>query len=199
MQYIGAYVQATINASPDTIWSIISDVRRHAELAGSGHVEKVEVLDPVGLHDGAVFQSSQNVDGLSYTTASRVRVWEPPLRFGWQVGPEWLPGIGQLWYFQLTPGDTGTMVENGVVSPFPLPDLPPFNMIHDVFGRSDVQGLRPTLANLARLLGQPAPSEYTESWRANPSMAARLPSPWLITSGMGLTLLSALMIRRRRS
>lgn len=199
MQYMGAYVQATINVHPENIWSLVSDVRRHAELAGSGHVEKVEVLDPAGLQEGSVFQSSQNIDGFSYTTASRVRMWQPPYRFGWQVGPQLLPGIGQLWYFQLTPGDTGTVVENGVVSPFPIPDVLPFNMIHDAFGRSDVQGLRPTLANLARLLGQPTPTHYTESWRANPSMAALLPSPWLIGGATGLTLLAALTIRRRRS
>lgn len=197
MQYIGSFVQATIDATPEEIWKIISDVTRHPELAGSGQVEKVEVRDASGLREGAVFQSSQNIEGIRYTTASRVRVWEPPFRFAWQVGTGLVPGIAQLWYFEITPLDRGSQVENGVVSPVPLPDIPPLSLIHDTVGHSDVQGVRPTLANLAHMLGVPEPTEYTESLRANPSIAALLPSPWLFAGGAGVALLGALAVRRR--
>lgn len=197
MQYLGSFVQATIDASPEAIWNIISDVTRHPELAGSGQVEKVEVLDPAGLGEGAIFQSNQNINGVRYITASRVRAWEPPYRFAWQVGTGLLPGVAQLWYFELTPQGMGTQVENGVVSPVPMPALLPFSLLHDAIGQADVQSVQPTLANLAGMLGVAEPSYYKESLRANPSMAALLPSPWLFAGGAGIALLGGLALLRR--
>ncbi|NJO84338.1 MAG: hypothetical protein HC828_17200 [Blastochloris sp.] len=89
LQYMGASVSALIAAKPEAVWAIVSDLRRHPELAGSGQVTKIEMLTPEPIGLGSQFQSAQNLNGFRYPTVSHVVVYEPMRRFTWRIG---LPG-----------------------------------------------------------------------------------------------------------
>ena len=199
-RYLGASVSGLIAAPIEAVWELVSDPSCHPQLAGSGEVRSVELVDhqPMGL--GTVFHSQQHMRGLSYVTANRTVIWEPPFRFAWRVGFRFAPGVAQIWMFSLTPEAGGTRVENAVALPYALPTFFPFHMAHDEVGRREVAVMLPTLNNLAQLLGVLAPTAIRSSERAPATLTALLPSPLLQGALMvgGVATLLYTMVRQRR-
>lgn len=199
MRYLGASVSGIVAAPVEQVWALVSDPRRHPELAGSGEVQSVEVVGGGPPGPGVVFESHQRVNGLSYVTANRTVIWEPPLRFAWRTGFPFAPGVAQIWTFGLTPVEGGTRVENGMAQIYALPTVFPFDQIHAELGRRETALMLPTLANLARALGAPAPTELTRRFEAPDAIAQLLPLPMMQgavwESGVGM-LLGALGQRR---
>lgn len=199
MRYPGARVSALIAAPVEAVWEVVSDVTRHPELAGSGEVQFVEVLDERGLAEGRLFRSRQRMRGLDYVTVSRVVRWDPPYGFAWRVGTAFAPGVAQTWMFSLTPAVGGTRVENSVLLIYALPAVWPFTLLHTTIGRLEAQVMQPTLVNLAHILGVPEPDEFNIEYAPPPAAVQLMPPAglqlifWLAAAG-----LAGLVLRRRR-
>jgi hypothetical protein len=178
MHYMGASVSALIGAPVEAVWDLVSDPRRHPEIAGSGEVLRIEVLGSGVLQRGRIFLSQQNMRGFSYSTKNRVVIWEPPYRFAWRIGLGPAPGVAQIWSFALQPEAGGTRVENGVILPYALPAFCPFSLLATNIGAQEVAVITPTLENIAEILGSPPPTAFVER-RVPPALTvALLPSPW---------------------
>jgi hypothetical protein len=153
MKYASATVSGLITAPCETLFDIVSDPTRHPELAGSGEVQDVKWITPPPIGVGSAFQSHQKINWYQYPTRSYVQVYEPPYRFVWLTASVFkkLP-FGQLWGFDLQPVDArSTIVSNLMKVPFPLPPLPPFTWIVDAGAQHEVDNMRPTFNNLARM------------------------------------------------
>ena len=177
MRYLGASVSGVIAAPVEQVWALLSNPKRHPELAGSGEVQTVAVLGDGTMGQGVVFESQQLVNGLTYTTANRTVIWEPPFRFAWRGGFAFAPGVAQIWMFSLTPVAGGTRVENAMAQIYALPTGFPFSIIHNELGHREAVLMQPTLTNLARLLGAPEPTDLTEHHTAPDALVALLPWP----------------------
>lgn len=199
MQYLGVSVSAVIAAPIEALWEVVADVTRHAELAGSGEVQQVELLQPGPLQEGALFRAQQKMRGLEYATVSRVVVWAPPLRFAWRVGLDGAAGIAQIWQFALMPEAGGTRVENSVTLPYAIPAFWPFTPLRALVARNEAATMRPTLINLAQVVGAPAPTVFAERQEPPAETAALLPPPLLqaIPWVAGAALLASAALRRR--
>jgi uncharacterized protein YndB with AHSA1/START domain len=202
MRYMGAAVSAVIAAPVEEVWALVSDPVRHPEIAGTGEVQRVELVGggPVGL--GSVFESRQNMRGARYVTANRVVLWEPPRRFAWRVGIRGAAGTAQIYGFRLAPEAGGTRVENAMASIYAAPTFFPFSLLHEELGRREAGAMAPTLANIARALGAPPPTEYHERREAPQELGALMPSPLLqgaAVAGLGAALLALTLWRRQRT
>lgn len=198
LQYLGVTVRAVLPATPEALWSIVSDVERHPELAGSGEVVQTELLTPGPLVQGSRFQSRQNMRGMRYRTVSHVVACEPPRRLAWQIGLPGTPPFGQVWQFELTPQEGGTLVEHGVALPYAVLQVRPVTLLTDMGMQNEASTMAPTLRNLARLAGVAAPASVETILRAPPSAAALLPAPiyqGLLWASGGLLLLSRALRR----
>lgn len=200
-KYSGAVVSGLIMAPVEAVWELVSDVRRHPEIAGSGEVQAIEVVDGGALGLGAVFESHQRIRGINYVTANRVVVWEPPYRFAWRVGVPGAAGKAQVWMFSLSPSNGGTRIENGVALIYAFPDIFPFSLPRTWISRGYAGSIHPTLNNVASLLGAPPPTEVVERLEPPAELAAMLPPPALPFSaalaGGAALLLAARALRRR--
>jgi hypothetical protein len=201
MTYLGASVSAVIEAPIENLWVVVSDVARHPELAGSGEVQRVDVLSPGPLTKGTLFRAEQRAHGLAYTVVSRVVAWEPPYRFAWRVGIAQAPGSLQIWQFTLTPQAYGTQVENSVTLPYVVPGVWPLTMLRETVGRNEAAVIRPTLLNLARCVGAPEPTAFKERRDPPADAVALLPSPLLQQAAWfaGTLVVGALVRRRGKS
>ncbi len=175
MGYIGASVQAVIDAPIERLWQIVSDVTRHPALAGSGEVQKVEMLPPGEMGIDALFESQQHNRGISYVTVSKVVGWFPPYRFAWRVGTSQFPGVAQIWQFDMTPRLGKVEVENSITLPYVLPDIPPFTLLRDYIANQEAKTIRPTLVNLARLAGAEPPTDFEVKLQPPDTAIALLP------------------------
>ncbi|MFQ3660930.1 MAG: SRPBCC family protein [Chloroflexaceae bacterium] len=200
MRYVGASVSGVLRAPVESVWDLVADPTRHPEIAGSGEVRAVTV--PGGrMGPGVVFESQQRMRGLSYVTANRVVIWEPPYRIAWRVGFTFAPGVAQIWMFSLAPEASGTRIENGVVLPYALPNVFPFDLLHREIARREVSVIRPTFTRLASVLGTSPPAELVERLEAPVALTALLPSPWFqggLWVGLGAAL-AGLLLRLRRA
>ncbi len=200
MRYVGASVSGVLRAPVESVWDLVADPTRHPEIAGSGEVRAVTV--PGGrMGPGVVFESQQRMRGLSYVTANRVVIWEPPYRIAWRVGFTFAPGVAQIWMFSLAPEASGTRIENGVALPYALPNVFPFDLLHREIARREVSVIRPTFTRLASVLGTSPPAELVERLEAPAALTALLPSPWLqggLWVGLG-AVVAGLLLRLRRA
>jgi len=199
MRYVGASVSGVVRAPVESVWDLVADPTRHPEIAGSGEVQAVTV--PGGrMGPGVVFESQQYMRGLSYVTANRVVIWEPPYRIAWRVGFTFAPGVAQIWMFSLAPEAGGTRIENGVVLPYALPRVFPFSLLHREIAGREISVIKPTFARLASVLGVAPPAELVERYEAPAALVALLPSPWLqgaLWAGLGAALVGLLLRLRR--
>lgn len=179
MRYSGASVSGLILASPAAIWELVGNVTRHPAIAGSGEVREVSVVGDGPLAAGAVFESQQCLRGINYVTANRVVAWEPGRRFAWRIGVRGAPGVAQIWKFELSPEGGATRVENGVALLYAFPSIYPFSLARARLGRGYAASIRPTLFNLAAMLGAPPPAELVERHEPPADLAAQLPPPAL--------------------
>ena len=106
--------EISINATPETVFGIISDFTRHKELAGLGELVNVQILTdgPIGL--GSVIEADEAVhmgdNTIELSTKSVVVGFNSPNNLSWIVVPPF-PMRRVQWWFRLTQqGDTTTLI-----------------------------------------------------------------------------------------
>ena len=108
--------RALVAASLETVWAVITDVGRHAELAGSGEIEAIRLHGPLAL--GSTWEADIRVPGLDepFVSRSTVLVLDAPREFSWSSEPRpVVPGEPRsvptvTWWFRLhADGDRTTL------------------------------------------------------------------------------------------
>ncbi len=111
--------EATINASPQAIFDIVSDPSRHVELAGSGELNTVaQPAGPIGTGTHILVEETVKMaDGSSMDLSadSVVVTYDPPNSFSWIVNPAVPEQIRRMqWWFRMSPQGSGTKVVHEV-------------------------------------------------------------------------------------
>jgi uncharacterized protein YndB with AHSA1/START domain len=106
-------VERVIPAPASTIFDLLADPHRHAEIDGSGTVRatKPETIERLSL--GSKFGMSMKF-GVKYSMVSEVVEFEDDRRIAWQSRPpsQWGAkfGGGRIWRYELEPVEGGTRV-----------------------------------------------------------------------------------------
>ena len=96
-------VERVIAASPDAIFDVLADPRRHAEIDGSGSVRKPREGAPERLALGAHFGMEMKL-GMPYRVQNEVVEFEEDRRIAWRhMGHH-------VWRYELEPVAEGTRV-----------------------------------------------------------------------------------------
>jgi len=112
--------ETTINAAPKTVFDIVSDLSLHAELAGSGELNKVtqQPAGPVGTGTHLLAEETVKLgdgSGMDVTAESVVVTFNPPAAISWIVNPVLPDRLRRVqWWFQLFPAGDGTRVVHEV-------------------------------------------------------------------------------------
>jgi len=112
MSLLKVSVEKVVHATPERIFDLLADPRRHSDLDGSGTVRDV-VDGPDRLSKGAVFGMNMRMGG-PYQMTSTVIEFEENRRIAWQPRPA--NGIarklagGRIWRYELEPVEGGTRV-----------------------------------------------------------------------------------------
>ncbi len=97
-------VERVIAASPDAIFDVLADPRRHSEIDGSGSVRKVREGTPERLSLGAHFGMDMKI-GMPYRVDNEVVEFEEDRRIAWRhMGHH-------VWRYELEPVAEGTRVK----------------------------------------------------------------------------------------
>jgi uncharacterized protein YndB with AHSA1/START domain len=106
-------VERVIPASPEEVFALISDPRRHHEIDGSGTVKQAKNVPP-HLELGATFGMNMRL-GVPYSMVSKVVEYDEGRRLAWQTLPAYpLVGRfagGRIWRYELEPVEGGTLVK----------------------------------------------------------------------------------------
>lgn len=104
-------VSSRIEAPPQRVWEIISDV---SNVGGwGGECVAAEWIEGGSAKVGARFRGAQRREGREWETTSTVTACEPGVCFGWAVGP--VDDAGASWRFDLAPSGAGTDLSYTVV------------------------------------------------------------------------------------
>ena len=112
--------EATINASPQTIFDIVSNPARHVELAGSGELNTVGQKPAGAVGTGTHFPAEETVkmadgSGMDISADSVVVTYDAPNSFSWIVNPALPDQIRRIqWWFRMSPQGGGTKVVHEV-------------------------------------------------------------------------------------
>jgi hypothetical protein len=98
-------VEQVLPGTPEEVWSLLVDVER---LGGLGPENVQNAWDGPERGVGAVFSGTNARGDRSWTVPCTVTVWEPGLRFGYDVGRPDQPSAS--WSYELAPVDGGTQV-----------------------------------------------------------------------------------------
>ena len=105
-------VERTVPASPQEVFALLADPRRHREIDGSGTLRDT-VDGPARLHRGARFGMRMQL-GAPYEMTNTVVEFEEGRRIAWQPRPTnriaALAIGGRIWRYELEPVDGGTRV-----------------------------------------------------------------------------------------
>ncbi len=105
-------VERVIEAPAASIFAIVADASRHAEIDGSGSVKKLKDGAPHQLALGTTFGMSMKL-GVPYSMSNKVIEFEPDKRIAWQTtlsGPLGRFIGGRIWRYELEGTDGGTLV-----------------------------------------------------------------------------------------
>ena len=105
-------VERVVPASPEAVFALLADPRRHREIDGSGTVRDT-VDGPERLFRGARFGMRMQA-GAPYEMTNTVVEFEEGRRIAWQPRPtNRLAALvigGRIWRYELTPVGGGTLV-----------------------------------------------------------------------------------------
>ena len=92
-----------VKATPQEIFELLADPRKHSLIDGSGSVQNARVNAPERLSLGAKFGMDMKI-GLPYRITNEVVEFDEPKQIGWRhMG-------GHIWRYVLEPANGGTMV-----------------------------------------------------------------------------------------
>lgn len=107
-------VSRDVAASPEAIFAVLADPRRHPALDDSGMVlEQVKEGRRAGpiTHVGQVFRMRMTMGGVNrYESDNHVFVFEPGRAIGWAVAEAGGEPLGWTWRFDLEPVEAGARV-----------------------------------------------------------------------------------------
>jgi hypothetical protein len=98
-----------IDASPDEVWAVVSDVTRVGEWSGECR-GCTWVAGADGPATGARFRGRNRRGGLRWTRLNEVIGADPPRRFAWRTVPHPPYPDSVEWELRLEPVDAGTRV-----------------------------------------------------------------------------------------
>lgn len=108
-----------IDAPPEVVFDVCSDVMRHPELSGAGEVLQVRVVTdgPVGV--GTRFEADEDLtfgpSRMKFVAQSEVVEFDRPRSFSWLSVPGRGPKPKRIqWWFRMTPNSRGTHVVHEV-------------------------------------------------------------------------------------
>src|SRR5947208_14258725 len=88
--------QRHIDASPERVFAILSDVAHHDQLAGSREVKAIRLLTDGDVHVGSEWDADEEIKmgrkRQHFVAHSTVREYEAPRVFSWTSTPETKPG-----------------------------------------------------------------------------------------------------------
>jgi uncharacterized protein YndB with AHSA1/START domain len=145
--------EATLAAPPEAVFTIVSDLSSHADLAGSGEVNAVRRLGDTPLGVGSRFEADEAIRimgrATKMTATSEIVAYDPPTLVSWTSMPSVPPKPRRIqWWFRLSPSDGGTLVVHECEV-----DFGPANLLWKVpyalmRGGAVKRGMRKTLQNL---------------------------------------------------
>jgi len=92
-----------VKATPQQIFDLLADPRKHSLIDGSGSVQNARVNAPERLSLGAKFGMDMKI-GLPYRITNEEVEFDEPKQIGWHhMG-------GHIWRYVLEPSNGGTMV-----------------------------------------------------------------------------------------
>lgn len=105
-------VERVVSATPEQVFEVLADPRRHREIDGSGTLR--DAMDgPTRLSPGAVFGMNMRIGG-PYQMTNTVVEFEEGRRIAWQARPASSLGAkvagGRIWRYELEPVEGGTRV-----------------------------------------------------------------------------------------
>ena len=98
---ISAFVE--VHASPESVWEVISDVRRMSEW--SPECRKIVVIGSPKQGVGTTFLGVNRRGWAVWPTTSKVVRYEPGRALAWKTRES-----GATWSYELTPTDSGTSI-----------------------------------------------------------------------------------------
>jgi uncharacterized protein YndB with AHSA1/START domain len=153
--------ETTIDAAPKAVFDIVSDLPLHAELAGSGELNRVtqEPAGAVGIGTRVVAEETIRLgdgSGMDVTAEAVVVTFAPPAAFSWIVNPVLPDRLRRVqWWFELFPADDSTRVVHAVEIDFGDLQDETLKGLRDHFeqARAGVirTGMAKTLENLKRM------------------------------------------------
>ena len=147
--------EATVKATPEAVFAVVSNLGDHAALAGSGEVKALRrVDDGTTLGVGATFEADEEIRmmgrTMKMTARSEIVEYEPPTVVSWTSMPSVPPKPKRIqWWFRLSLVDGGsTRVVHECEVDFGAPNFllrGPYALMR---GGAVSRGMRQTLANL---------------------------------------------------
>ena len=112
MSLLQVSAEKVVHATPERVFDLLADPRRHRELDGGGTVQ--DAYDgPERLSKGAVFGMNMKMGG-PYQMTNTVVEFEENRRIAWQPRPAHAVASkligGRIWRYELTPVEGGTLV-----------------------------------------------------------------------------------------
>jgi uncharacterized protein YndB with AHSA1/START domain len=104
-------VERVISATPEAIFALLADPRRHKDIDGSGTVKDAKDM-PARLELGAKFGMNMQ-RGMKYSMINTVVEYEQDRRIAWQPAPPFPMSLiigGRIWRYELEPAEGGTRV-----------------------------------------------------------------------------------------
>jgi uncharacterized protein YndB with AHSA1/START domain len=149
-----------ISAPPQVIWSLVTDIRRHAEFAGPKSITKVIDFDgPVAV--GARWVAHEKFGPQKFDAPSEITAVDAGKRLEWVSFPPMKDenrgrGGRVIWGYELTPTADGTTLEHYMQVLEPRKGAASLKAMYRVFGLPAKQaaGGRTTLANIRRVAEQ---------------------------------------------
>ena len=112
MSLLQVSAEKVVHATPEQVFDLLADPRRHGELDGGGTVQDV-VDGPARLSKGAVFCMNMKMGG-PYQMTNTVVEFEENRRIAWQPRPSHAVASkvlgGRIWRYELEPVEGGTLV-----------------------------------------------------------------------------------------
>ena len=156
--------EATINASPEAIYDIVSNFSRHKELAGSGEINTIRQVSEGSFGVGSSFEAQETVrmaggQTMDLKAVSTVVTHDRPRSLSWVNNPALGESIRRIqWWFNLEPQGSGTRVAHEVEVDWGNLKDPQLQGLRDNYEqvRAGIvrEGMRKTLQNLKRMAEQ---------------------------------------------
>ena len=143
-----------IDAPPTDVWKVVTDVRRHPELAGPKSITKAIDFDG-RVEVGAQWLAHEKAGPRRFDAPSEVTAVDPEHEFAWVSFPpmkEESRGSGGrvLWRYTLTPEGDGTRLEHAAVALEPKKGATPLKVLYKVMNipGQTRKAMQTTLANV---------------------------------------------------